>query len=125
MGALRGFRGEIHILHNQKIELLNDLVEFRLINPGVRRVRRNYPEPFDLVIRDAFDDLVVSQTILIGNSCNVDAENSRDLCPILRIQEIMAAEQACCIRKEPGAHRVTLPGDRIGARPGPPNIAGH
>jgi hypothetical protein len=125
MGALRGFRGEIHILHDEKIELFNYLVECRLIDPGVRRVRRNYPEAFDLVIRDPFDDLVVSQTILIGNSVYVDAENPRDLCPIFCIQKIMAAKHICRIRKKPGAHRVTLAGDRVGARPGPPDIAGH
>jgi hypothetical protein len=75
MGALRGFRVEIHILHDEKIELPNDLVEFRLINPGVRRVRRNHPEAFDLVIRDPFDDLVVSQTILIRNSARSGERN--------------------------------------------------
>jgi hypothetical protein len=44
-------------------------------------------------------------------SVYVDAENPRDLCPIFRAQEIMAAKHICRIRKKPGAHRVTLAGD--------------
>src|SRR4029077_10628552 len=58
-------------------------------------------------------------------SVYVDAENPRDLCPIFCIQKIMAAKHICRIRKKPGAHRVTLAGDRVGSRPGPPDIAGH
>ncbi len=101
MRTLRGFRRVIHVLHDEKIELLNDLVEITLIDPGMRRVRRNHPEAFDLLVGDPFDDLVVGPTILIGNPIDVDAENSRDLCPIFRIQEIMAGEQVCRIRKKP------------------------
>jgi hypothetical protein len=48
----------------------------------MRRVRRNHPKAFDLVVGNPVDDLVVRLTILIGNPIDVDAENSRDLGPI-------------------------------------------
>jgi hypothetical protein len=37
----------------------------------------------------------------------------------------MAGEHVGRIRVKPGAHRVTLAGNRVGARPDPPDIAGH
>jgi hypothetical protein len=61
VGALRGFRGKVHVLDDKKIELLNDLIEIPLINPGMRRVRRHDPKAFDLVVGNPVDDLVVSR----------------------------------------------------------------
>jgi hypothetical protein len=45
MGTLRRFRRVVHILDHKKIELLHNLVESALIDPGMRRVRRNHPKP--------------------------------------------------------------------------------
>jgi hypothetical protein len=77
MSPLRGFRGKVHVLDDEEIELLNDLVKSRLIDPGMRRVRRHDPKTFNLVVGNPFDDLVVGPTVLIGNPIDVDAKNPR------------------------------------------------
>jgi hypothetical protein len=33
--TLGGFRGVVHILNDQKIELLDDLIELALVDPGM------------------------------------------------------------------------------------------
>jgi hypothetical protein len=49
----------IHVLHNEKIELFDDLVEFAPVNPGVRRICRNDPEALDFALGNSLDNLVV------------------------------------------------------------------
>ena len=109
----------------RKSSFLTISLKFALVDPGMRRVGRHDPKAFNLVIGDSFDDLIVGQTVLIGNSIDIDAENARDLRPIFRFQEIVSGQQVGGIRKKPRAHRVTLAGDRIGACSEPPDITGH
>jgi hypothetical protein len=75
----------IHVLHNEKIELFNDLVEFALVNPGVRRIRGNDPEPLDFSVCDCLDNLVVGPTVLSRNFFNAYSKELGDLFAIGRI----------------------------------------
>ena len=125
MRALSSLGRVVHVLHDEKIELFNDLVEFALVNPGVRRICPNDPEALDFSLCDSLDNLVEGPTVLGRNLFNAYSKESRDLFAIGRIQKIMAAQQVCRIRKEAGTHRVALAGDRICSGTRSANVTRH
>jgi hypothetical protein len=90
--GLGGFGGGVHVLYDQEIELPEKILHVTLMNPGVKRVRRDDPEPFDFVVANAFDDLVVSPTVFGWNMLGRKMEKSRDLLAMRGIREIVAAE---------------------------------
>src|SRR5262245_1711360 len=75
MGAPRRFSSVVHVLDDEKIELPNDRVEFSLINPGVRRVLDDDPQPLDCTVSDSRDNLVVGPTVHSRNAPGVDHED--------------------------------------------------
>ncbi len=83
MGTLRRLSGVIHILHDEKIELLRYFVEITLIDPRVRGVSGDDPEPLYFAVGDSLYDLIVSPTVLIWNPLNVYAKNLSDFRPML------------------------------------------
>ena len=115
----------IHVLHDEKIELLENARELVLVNPRMGGVGGDDPQPLDLPIRDALHDLIVGEAVLRGHAGLVEVENSRHLAAMLRVQEVMSAEQIRRVAEQPRAHRVALAGDGVRAGAGPPDVAGH
>ena len=56
---------------------------------------------------------------------HVDPGQFRDPCSLILITELAAAEQACGVAEETGAHGVALSGYGVAARTGFADIAGH
>ena len=73
IGQLGRFGGVIHVLNDQKIEARQDIAEHVLVDPRMSRVGGDDPQPFDLLLQDAFDDLVVGPASAVGNTGQIDA----------------------------------------------------
>ena len=75
--------------------------------------------------RMPFHDLVVGPTRLAGNARRVDAQDAGHLGAVLRVGEIVAAEQVGGVAEQPRAHGVALAGDGVGAGARPADVARH
>ena len=89
------------------------------------RVRADDPQPLDLSAEDAFDDLVIGQTILGGDDGRVDAQDAGDLFAMPGIFKVVSAEQIRRVAEQPRAHRVALASDAVGSGAGATDVAGH
>src|ERR1041384_6419140 len=95
-----------------------------LVDPRVRRVGGDDPQAADRAARDALDDLIVGEAGARRDPRGVDAEDAGDLGAVLGAREVVAAEQVRRVGEKPRAHRVALPGDRVGAGALPADVAG-
>ena len=115
----------VNVLHNQKVEPIEDVSRLRLIDPRVSRVRADDPQPFDFASQNSLEDFVVSPARFARDEVLINAEDACDFLSVLIVSEIVAAQQICRVAEKPRAHRVALPGDRVRTGPWPPNVAGH
>ena len=115
----------IHVLHDKKVEPIENVAALVLINPGVRGVRANDPQPFDFSAENALNNFVVGPTILSGDRSGVDVENIGNLFSMFGIGEVMSAQQIARVAEEPRTHRVALTGYGIRTGTGSANIASH
>ena len=118
--------GVVHVLHDQKIEPLEDLAHLPLVDPRVGRVGGDDPQALDLALQDAFDDFVVGPTVLMrGCGLTWMPSTLATLLAVLGVGEIVAAEQVGGVAEQARAHGVALAGDRVGAGAGAADVAGH
>ena len=69
-------------------------------DPGMSGVGGNDPERFDFAIANAVDNLVVSETVLVGNTVNGNVEQGSDLPAMLVVGELMSTEKAGRVAEE-------------------------
>ena len=67
IGHAGGLRRVVHVLHDEKIEPFQNVPALVLIDPRMGRVRADHPQAFDLPAENAFDDLMIRQTVFVGD----------------------------------------------------------
>ncbi len=125
IGHLGGFSVGVHILHDKKIEPVEDIVALVLIDPRVRRICADNPQTANPSPQNSFHNLIVWQRVLGRYQSRVDAQNVGDFFAMFGVGKIVASQQIGRIAEQPRAHCVALTGNAI--RPGarPSDIAGH
>src|SRR2546425_8123610 len=85
-----------------------------MMNPGMRTVRGNDPQPADAALANAIDNLVVSPTGPRGNESLRHVQRGADLHTMIAVGELVAADKVGDIRKEPRTHGIALARDAVG-----------
>ncbi|MFT6863716.1 MAG: hypothetical protein ACJAVK_002277 [Akkermansiaceae bacterium] len=93
VGCPCSFGGVIHVLDDEKLQLLSDFSVAILIDPAVRWIGGNDPESLDLAGVDAFDDLIIGPAGLGGDPVFGDFENFRNFLVVGGVCEIVSAKE--------------------------------
>src|SRR5690606_16757626 len=99
-----------------KVEPVENVAELTLVDPRMRRVRRDDPESFDRSSQDAFDDFGVGEAGVVGNAIGGNAKPVRDGGAMFRIAEVPAAQQIRRVAEQSRTHRIALAGDAVRTR---------